>query len=67
MSCGGRRNKWEFRLTKYCAWGILQEALVRGLKLHNSPRTTLSEINEYWALIQYDYVTSTTLPDRVNG
>ena len=52
-SCGGRRNnKWEFRLVKVV--GILQESLLRELKLRITlfPRTILSEkLMSIWALI----------------
>ena len=64
-SCGGRRNKWEFRLTKYCT-RYIQKALVRGLKLHITllvpPCPKIEWVFGHW----YDKKTSTIFPDRVN-
>ena len=71
-SCDGRRNMWEFRLTTYSCtrYTVLQEALVKGLKLHtryHSPRTTLSEnLMSSWGVILL-YKTSITFPDKENG
>ena len=46
--------------------GIMQEALVRGLKLHITLLVPPCPKMSIWAL-KYDYEIPTTFPDRVDG
>ena len=50
--CGGRRNKWEFRLTKFEVY--CKNLWLGGWSTYNSPRTTVSEnLMSIWELMLY--------------
>ena len=69
MSCGCRRNKWNFTLTKYqvyCKKLSLEDWIYMQLSSYH-PVQKLNEHLGIYMVIKHQYQISSAFPDRVNS